>query len=182
MISVADKLRACAAGGKELEDIGFEGTGYVTENAYAAFDVKSQCNMSLFRIVADAIDAEEKELRDFCEKLNALAEARYEVDLFGQAYMPLPLDADGKPIRIGDVVTEYEDGYTFKVDGFKIWGGKWWVFPDRGIQAPARECHHEPTTEDVLLKFYDEYDSIRGYAPDENKVLAKYAKLLQIKE
>jgi len=32
------------------------------------------------------------------------------------------------------------------------------------------------------LKYYDEYDSIRGYSPDENEVLAKFAKLLQIKE
>ena len=182
-MKVSDKLRACAAGGDALEEIGFSGTGFVSKNAYDVFGIESHSNIFLFRSIADAIDAEEKELRDFCEKLNALAEAREEVDLFGQAYIPLPLDADGKPIRIGDVVAEDEDGHTFTVDGFKIWGGEWWVFHDMGIQALASECHHKPAAvEDILREFADEYDSVSGYPPEMNEVLAKFAKRLQIKE
>ena len=67
----------------------------------------------------------------------------------------LPVDADGVPIRVGDKVTEHEDGHTFKVDGFMDWDGEWWVFRRDGIQAPASRCthYHAPTVEDVLREF-----------------------------
>lgn len=70
----------------------------------------------------------------------------------------LPVDADGVPIRVGDKVTEHEDGHTFKVDGFMDWDGEWWVFMRDGIQAPASRCthYHAPTVEDVLREFTDE--------------------------
>ena len=73
-------------------------------------------------------------------------------------YQLLPTDADGVPIRVGDKVTEHEDGHTFKVDGFMDWDGEWWVFMRDGIQAPASRCthYHDPTVEDVLREFTDE--------------------------
>ncbi len=70
-------------------------------------------------------------------------------------WVELPKDVDGVPIRVGDKVTEHEDGHTFKVDGFMDWDGEWWVFMRDGIQAPASRCthYHAPTVEDVLRGF-----------------------------
>ena len=185
MISVSEKLRACASGPTKCAEVGIklpEDAKGVLDYAMAAFKPCSKFHLELLNAIADAIDAEERELRDFCEKLYELADAREEVDLFGHAYVPLLLDADGVPVRVDDVM-EWEDGETFRVNGI---GGDTLFYVDKDGSCQwtraSDKHHHKPTTEDVLLEFFDEYDSIRGYSPDENEVLAKFAKLLQIKE
>lgn len=122
--------------------------------------------------IADRIDEEHK--REVVKGLNEYQHGRDEgwseaMGLMEREYVQLPHDADGVPIRIGDKVTEHEDGHTFKVDGFMDWGGEWWVFMRDGIQAPVSKCTHyrEPTTEDVLT----ELEGMRGgYATYEDVV------------
>ena len=207
---VPDKLRACASGGDVLKELGVCDTGYVIDNASQAFGTKPHYSKELFLAIADAIDAEEsgvrsaayeegynaaaadidanqeadeKELRDFCERLNELADAREEVDLFGQAYVSLPLDADGKPIRIGDVVTEWEGGHTFTVNGFIMRDGEWWVFHDTVIQKPAHKCHPKPTaTENLLRRFALACEDAGNAGPEVMRLAKEYAERLQIKE
>lgn len=115
--------------------------------------------------ITNRIDAEhEAQVADAFDTRNS------DENLEADGWVKLPVDADGVPIRIGDKVTEHEDGHTFKVDGFMDWGGEWWVFMRGGIQAPASKCTHycEPTTEDVLT----ELEGMRGgYATYEDVVM-----------
>lgn len=111
-------------------------------------------------------------------------------------WVKLPVDADGVPIRIGDKVTEHEDGHTFKVGGFMDWGGEWWVFMCDGIQAPASRCthYHEPTVADVLEEYLAEREELgdRDYCVDDDaraawdrelaELNAEYAERLQLRE
>lgn len=109
-----------------------------------------------------------------------------------QGWVRLPVDADGVPIRIGDVLEcrEGRKGYyaclPAKVVGYHECCGE--VCPivenDGEYQVmPEMVCHdHTQTVEDVLRKFYRDFDSIHGYGPDEKEVVEKYADLLQIKE
>ena len=185
MISVADKLRACASGPTKCADIGInvpEDAKCVLDYAVAAFKPSSRFHSNLLQAIADAIDKEELTARHFAKRLEELADAREEIDLFGQAYVPLLLDADDVPVRVDDVM-EWEDGETFRVNGI---GGDtlFYVDEDGNCQwtKASDKHHHKPTTEDVLLEFFDEYDSVSGYPPDREEVLAKYAKRLQMRE
>jgi len=72
------------------------------------------------------------------------------------AYVKLPVDADGVPIRVGDVMewpTTYE---TFEVVG--IGDGTLFYIEDGSEQADwtgasTKRHHHAPTVEDVLREF-----------------------------
>jgi hypothetical protein len=73
--------------------------------------------------------------------------------------MPLPLDADGAPVRIGDVM-EWVDGDTFEVVG--IGDGVLYYLDGDGALAnwtlAESKIHHAPTVEDVLEELLREYD------------------------
>jgi len=62
------------------------------------------------------LEAENKEMFDFCDRLKAASEYREDVTLYGVDYIPVPLDKDGVPIHIGDTL-EWSDGTTFEVIG-----------------------------------------------------------------
>ena len=64
----------------------------------------------------DEIEAEIAETEAFCKRVEEAARNNDELDVFGVAYMPLPVDADGVPIRVGDKM-EY-CGLTF--DAFSV--------------------------------------------------------------
>lgn len=108
-------------------------------------------------------------------------EIQAEVD---ERYMPLPLDADGVPIRPGDQMT---DG-SQRADGRGL--AKWDVvsvneraFFDMsgGAHVPIEHRHVKPrTVEDVLHDFGNDYAAfLSGIYPFENarqcEVIAKYA-------
>lgn len=63
-----------------------------------------------------SLEAENKEMFDFCDRLKESAELREDVTLYGVDYIPVPLDKDGVPIHIGDTL-EWSDGTTFEVVG-----------------------------------------------------------------
>ena len=66
-------------------------------------------------------------------------------------WVRLPLDANGVPIRVGDVLTDGE--YTFVVDELATFGGgSWSIRSDDGNAWKACDVthHHKPTVEDVL--------------------------------
>lgn len=102
--------------------------------------------------------------------------------------MPYPLDADGEPIRIGDVM---DGGYSFlpaKVVGYHECCGD--VLPivenDGEFQvSPERVTHYvEPDVEDVLREMLDEH---RRWFDGEGErtigeMVADYAGRLQLKE
>ena len=117
--------------------------------------------------ILDGIEREVKELTDdrdllkrqweagvdFDQRLEACADKREDVTLWGVDYTPLPVDADDVPIHAGDVLNGY--GKTIDVVELRI-GRSGWVIVSRDGNAYA-DCaaftHHAPTVEDVLEEF-----------------------------
>ena len=120
--------------------------------------------------ILDAIEREVEELRDrdyrngredaegaveFADRLKASATNRADVTLFGVDYTPLPVDADGVPIHVGDVM-EWPDHSTAEVVGI---GDGTFFYVEDGEDAAEWSCasdnihHHAPTVEDVLREF-----------------------------
>lgn len=123
--------------------------------------------------IADRIDAEyEKAIRE----LNNLADAS----------MLLPVDADGVPIRVGDVMEfsafEVEKPVTRMVDGigqgvFFAWCG------ERGYQqheAKRYRHHHAPSVEDLLRKFALTCEDAGNAGPEVEHIIAEFAKRLRL--
>ena len=121
------------------------------------------------RVLADRIDREmvEKEcLKKENDDLKAeLADWKGNAEGFQpDAYMKLPLDAEGEPIRIGDEVVDLCGEYLLVVDGycklptaekmgFTVEGG-------RGIYEPSAFLHKKPEPADSWEKL--EEDMMRG--------------------
>ena len=107
-----------------------------------------------------------------------------------ERYMELPLDADGVPIRVGDVMEfsafEIEKPVTRMVDGigqgvFFAWCG------ERGYQqheAKRYRHYHAPTVEDVLREFAEKIidSQIPDMHPTYEEAIAEYAQRLQLRE
>lgn len=94
-------------------------------------------------------------------------------------YVELPKDADGVPIRVGDVM---RDGTVTCIRD----AGKGWeiVLDYWGSHQPCDVTHyHEPTVEDVLREFASAYDRIGGEDYGYQKYLnliAEYAEKLRL--
>lgn len=128
--------------------------------------------------IADRIDAEVAEMQAFCDRLKEAAESREDVTLWGTDYVALPVDADGSPIHVGDVMEwcdpDGEVTVTCEVDAvgvecFFAWDGANGRYAQKC--ANAYRHHHPPTVEDVLTEFADEVrrccdtaDTIAEYA------------------
>ena len=103
-----------------------------------------------------------------------------------ERYMELPLDADGVPIRVGDVMEfsafEIEKPVTRMVDGigqgvFFAWCG------ERGYQqheAKRYRHHHEPTVEDVLREMVAAYMDTPLDDSNDGEFFAEYAAKLRL--
>ena len=152
--------------------------------------------------ILDGIDREVKELTDerdllklqweagvdFDQRLEACADKREDVTLWGVDYMPYPLDADGVPIHVGDVMENivcpsvHREVTGVGVECFYGWddgNGRYSQF-----DVVCYRHHHAPTVEDVLREFYTL--AVRGKAARaddvDNAVLAEYAARLRLAE
>ena len=98
--------------------------------------------------IADRIDAEHEAA---CAEAYGNGVMSVPIALDESAWVKLPVDADGVPIRVGDVLTDGE--YTFRVDELAAFGDSSWSIRNEDGNAWAA-CdvthHHEPTVEDVL--------------------------------
>ena len=128
----------------------------------------------------DEIEREVEELRDrdyrngmedakgaveFADRLKACADNREDVTLWGVDYTAMPVDADGVPIHVGDVMDEQLPfgGYAAPapVDTMELSrgaGGYGWMVrldSESGafINPKLLRHHHAPTVEDVLREF-----------------------------
>ena len=123
--------------------------------------------------IADEIEAEIAETEAFCRRVEESARNNDELDVFGVAYMPLPTDADGVPIRVGDEIEQR--GHTGNV---WLLGANEIMCTDR-VCYPIGECRHvKPRTlEDVLEEYYDKrgWDEADNCALDADELTAKYA-------
>ena len=124
----------------------------------------------LCRIGSAAEDNERfrREAGPFCDRLREAAAERADVTLFGVDYIALPVDADGVPIRVGDVVTMQllfgGESKPLVVDRMELSHGRdgdlWYVAldTDKGCwNQPSLMRHYTPpTVEDVLRALTDE--------------------------
>lgn len=128
------------------------------------------CKIDMMTAIADRIDREMAE-KERLKKENAelmkaeLADWKGNAEGFQpDAYMKLPLDADGVPIRVGDEVVDLCGEYLLVVDGycklptaekmgFTVEGG-------RGVYEPSAFLHKKPEPADSWEKL--EEDVMRG--------------------
>jgi len=119
--------------------------------------------------IADRIDAEhEKAEQD-------LIDANNQMEQLCECSIRLPVDADGVPIHVGDVLTDGE--YTFRVDELAVFGdGSWSIRNEDGNAWAACDVthHHEPTVEDVLREMLDAWGELPSNATNE-AIIADYA-------
>lgn len=161
--------------------------------------MSSMTNMARAIVVGmtDEIEREVKELTDerdllkrqweagvdFDQRLEACADKREDVTLWGVDYTPLPEDADGVPIHVGDLL-EWSDGTTFEVLGI---GENTLYYYDDGadtLEWTSIDCkhHHTTTVEDVLAEFAERWhDAKRGEMTfDYDELIAEYAAKLRL--
>ena len=145
---------------------------------------KEHLSRSSILAIADRIDAEHK-----CAVMSAMNDALYHANDENMAelgWVRLPKDADGVPIRVGDVMEfsafEIEKPVTRMVDGigqgvFFAWCG------ERGYQqheAKRYRHHHEPTVEDVLREMAAAYMDTPLDDSNDGEFFAKYAAKLRL--
>ena len=159
----------------------------------------------------DEIEREVEELRDreyqsgredaegaaeFADRLCRAAERREDVTLWGVDYTPLPVDADGVPIHVGDVMDEQLPfgGYAAPapVDTMELSrgaGGYGWMVrldSESGafINPKLLRHHHAPTVEDVLREFASDIADVLGgddfRLDDSDELFAEYAAKLRL--
>lgn len=110
----------------------------------------------------DGIEREVVDMRDFCERLDDAATKREDVTLWGVDYTALPVDADGVPIHVGDVM-ELAGGNVEKVESLHNYGSEGWsaTTTNNATVIPwSTRHHHAPTVEDVLREFAERLDEI----------------------
>ena len=78
-----------------------------------------------------------------------------------EKYMELPVDADGVPIRVGDLVAA-QDKQPFKVRAFQLDALGWFAIERLGSQWNVNQLHHvKPRTiTDVLADLFDRKISV----------------------
>ena len=98
-----------------------------------------------------------------------------------ECYVELPKDADGKPIRVGDVL----DANRGTVTCIRYAGHGWEIVTDHTYSynpADLRHCH-EPTVEDTLTKMVEQ---AVGHSAAHTTValnaIAEYAAKLQLRK
>ena len=114
--------------------------------------------------IADRIDERHAKARDkaynegVCDGIDA--------DKNAIVYIKLPVDADGVPIRVGDVMEWPTTGETFEVVGISA-NTLFYIehdFDDSAQWTAAydKRHHHEPTVEDVLREFAEKMNENMG--------------------
>lgn len=97
-----------------------------------------------------------------------------------ERYMELPVDADGVPIRIGDVmVLQHEVEEKPDVVQALTWDGEDWYFTsiEGFFNACGWEHYHAPTVEDVLREVVAE---VQLGINDVPHIVTEYAKRLRL--
>ena len=108
--------------------------------------------------------------------------AQHEDAMAEHGWVRLPLDADGKPIRIGDVLEC--DGEEFPPVSALVLTTDGWhlsnVCITRAMGRPGQFTHHHaPTVEDVLREFGDGWNFASGLGQADSYI-AKYAANLRL--
>lgn len=165
----------------------------------ADYPFRDNRDFAIFEAVADRIDAEHERTVGFCKRLEDAAAKREDVEIFGVEYTALPLDADGEPIRVGDVM-EGVDKYdslkkvmgkvitvSFESDGIvdvaiRAWNsdGKSWRRAYLDPDASVYRHYHAPTVEDVLYESLKHFGAVEERTPEVEEWLHEQAAKLRL--
>lgn len=175
-------------------------TDELREYAQIAFD-KGSAGRARIETIADHIDAahrsaleklaaqldEASDMRDFIGRIEQAAADSECVTLWGVDYTPLPVDADGVPIHVGERVQIFgNDQGTVSHMSLADDGWRVYVKYDGGLGTgsgePRRISHyHTPTVEDVLREFADRVcNSGHQWGLDAADTIAEYAAKLRL--
>ena len=154
--------------------------------------VRGNCATENERAILRMTDAIEREVEDnarfraeaepFHDRLCEAAEAREDVTLWGVDYTALPVDADGEPVHVGDVM-EWPDCSTAVVVGV---GDGTFFYVEDGEDAAEWSCasdkihHRAPTVEDVLAEFAAKLIERGELTNGAAQTIAEYAKRLTL--
>ena len=172
-----DKLREWANGLHGVYINRVDHTITLTTDWDAPPDMDSVSLRDHFNGFLDAIEREVEELRDrdyrSCVEDGEMAAER-------DGWVRLPVDADGVPIHVGDVL----DGYGKTIEVVELrYGRSGWVLISRDgngyADCAAFSHHHAPTVEDVLREFVDALDIDRCDDPD--ATIAEFAAKLALR-
>lgn len=126
--------------------------------------------------IADRIDANFKAA---CESEYAAGVMSVPIAVDESKWVKLPVDADGVPIRVGDVM----DGNRGTVTCIRDAGHGWEIVTDHMYSYnPADLHHHELTVEDVLREFALACEDAGNSRPAVMRLAEEYAAKLQLKE
>lgn len=128
---------------------------------------------------ADEIEREIAETEAFCRRVEEAARNNDELDVFGVAYMPLPTDADGVPIRPGDKLIAYNERFDVEGigDGIVIYRNEDDELGE--LFNPAATVHVKPRTlEDVLADFAADAENDRNTIETARKYADEIRELL----
>ena len=146
------------------------------------------CTVEDLLAIADRIDAEhDVRLREARGEALMVIDTFTETTMAEHGWVRLPMDADGVPIRVGDVLENALNNYAFlpaTVVGYHVENGELLPIVENYGEfrvVPSVVRHHNPqTTEDVLRELLDscenQNDGFRAL------LIAEYAKRLQLKE
>ena len=161
---------------------------------------KEHLSRSSILAIADRIDAEHRKAEDEWRDKNgdmwlkgyaACHEELMEghpvivADLEKAGWVKSPVDSDGVPIRVGDVMEGEKIGggfgEPFEVAGYIMSNGE--LEPMDEHKCPRKRKylrhHHEPTVEDVLLELLDEAEHFHSLE-EEREAIAEYAAKLRL--
>ena len=125
--------------------------------------------------IADRIDAEHERLmqeQPFTVDMVPMTDER----MAEHGWVRLPVDADGVPIRVGDVM-EVSNGRRDEVR-FLTLNENGWAFNEKGW-VPNWSHHHKPTVEDVLTEFGIDWEH-ESDCEDRAALLKEYAAKLRL--
>lgn len=129
--------------------------------------------------IADRIDAEHESA---CAEAYGNGVMSVPIALDESQWVKLPVDVDGVPIRVGDVMEWCDSGDTLTVEGI----GKDIVFyiDNEGAEwtAARNKRHHKPTVENVLREFAEKVidSQIPNVHPTYEEAIAEYAGKLRL--
>ena len=138
--------------------------------------------------IADRIDAEhERGMADAFETRNS------DENLESDGWVRLPKDADGEPIRVGDVlVSRYGEDEYIRTVSYLIRGNERWDYQFDDDDDDTRDVndmsdfyentrhYHEPTVEDVLHDFAIACEDGGFSSPDVTRLIEEYAAKLRL--
>ena len=94
--------------------------------------------------------------------------------------VPLPVDADGVPIHVGDVVVNDDCKVPYRIGSMKVYDDGTWDVGECGMVPHLCHHYHAPTVEDVLTEFTAKLIERNELTNGGAQTIAEYAAKLRL--